>query len=172
MSKPKMSSGRSSAVDAAFAEMRAAKKSYKDLLKVQGKKAVGTMFESFFQAHPDVIGVTWDQYTPYFNDGDACTFSVNEPAVVFKAEAGGEEDEDDDDWEGYGARPDDLKEYFGHKCAAVSLDSSEKKAWEKDLGLIYERIQEFDDVMLATFGDHVSVIASRKGFEVNEQDHD
>ena len=27
---------------------------------------------------PEVTGVHWTQYTPYFNDGDSCEFSVNE----------------------------------------------------------------------------------------------
>ncbi|WP_074344742.1 hypothetical protein [Mycobacteroides abscessus] len=29
-------------------------------------------------AFPEVVSVRWTQYTPYFNDGDACTFSVHE----------------------------------------------------------------------------------------------
>ncbi len=29
-------------------------------------------------AFPEVVAVRWTQYTPYFNDGDACTFDVYE----------------------------------------------------------------------------------------------
>lgn len=36
------------------------------------------VFASFFAENPNVGGVQWTQYTPYFNDGDECVFSVND----------------------------------------------------------------------------------------------
>lgn len=36
------------------------------------------VFASFFAENPNVGGVQWTQYTPYFNDGDECIFSVND----------------------------------------------------------------------------------------------
>ncbi|MBD2201808.1 hypothetical protein H6G33_10655 [Calothrix sp. FACHB-1219] len=36
---------------------------------------------------PDsIVGITWTQYTPFFNDGDPCTFRVNDPQWITKAE--------------------------------------------------------------------------------------
>lgn len=35
-------------------------------------------------AHPEVTGIAWTQYTPYFNDGDPCVFSVGEPYFSFQ----------------------------------------------------------------------------------------
>ena len=32
----------------------------------------------FLDACPEVTGIHWTQYTPYFNDGESCEFSVNE----------------------------------------------------------------------------------------------
>ena len=37
------------------------------------KEAVGFLFEQ----HPVLTSFSWTQYTPYFNDGDECTFSAN-----------------------------------------------------------------------------------------------
>ena len=36
-------------------------------------------FKEFFKKVPEVKVIKWAQYTPYFNDGDACIFGVNEP---------------------------------------------------------------------------------------------
>lgn len=30
---------------------------------------------------PEVRGLAWTQYTPYFNDGDSCVFGVGEPSI-------------------------------------------------------------------------------------------
>lgn len=34
--------------------------------------------------HPDVEEVLWEQWTPYFNDGEACEFIVGDPYVKIK----------------------------------------------------------------------------------------
>lgn len=31
---------------------------------------------AFMEANPDIKLITWEQYTPYFNDGDPCQFGV------------------------------------------------------------------------------------------------
>lgn len=37
--------------------------------------------QAFLQEHPIVQAITWEQYTPYFNDGDTCTFSVGDATL-------------------------------------------------------------------------------------------
>lgn len=36
-----------------------------------------SLFKEFFEKNPDIKSFGWTQYTPYFNDGDTCTFSAN-----------------------------------------------------------------------------------------------
>lgn len=36
-----------------------------------------SIFKEFFERNPEVNVIYWTQYTPYFNDGDPCYFSVN-----------------------------------------------------------------------------------------------
>ena len=36
----------------------------------------------FFKDNPQVTAFVWTQYTPYFNDGEECTFSRNEISVT------------------------------------------------------------------------------------------
>lgn len=52
------------------------------------------VFASFFAENPNVGGVQWTQYTPYFNDGDECVFSVND-MYLFPSST------DEDDLDGY-----------------------------------------------------------------------
>jgi hypothetical protein len=42
----------------------------------EGKKALGEIFSKFFEENPDALYVFWQQYTPYFNDGEQCEFGV------------------------------------------------------------------------------------------------
>lgn len=46
-------------------------------MQKDGQKALKGAFADFFKAHPEAKAIVWTQYTPYFNDGDTCTFGVN-----------------------------------------------------------------------------------------------
>ncbi len=35
-------------------------------------------------AYPEVVKVEWCQYTPNFNDGDTCRFSVHDPIFIMR----------------------------------------------------------------------------------------
>lgn len=54
----------------AFAEK---KKALSDELK----KDFPAILKPLFDKYPSVEKIRWTQYTPYFNDGDECTFSAN-----------------------------------------------------------------------------------------------
>jgi hypothetical protein len=41
-----------------------------------GKGAIYELFKDFFAKNPEITGIRWYQYTPFFNDGAVCTFSV------------------------------------------------------------------------------------------------
>lgn len=63
-------------------------------LREFGEKAVREALSEFFDAHPQVEALRWEQYTPHFNDGDACVFSVHEVRAKLKDVPDDEEDED------------------------------------------------------------------------------
>ena len=59
---------------------------------------------NFFTECPDVDSVFWTQYTPYFNDGESCTFSVGDIYFTLADDTGA------DDYEGsYLYSEDDLR---------------------------------------------------------------
>src|SRR5580700_546590 len=53
----------------------------------KSKNAMRTAFKEFFEANPDIDQVTWLQYTPYFNDGDACVFGVRDKYFTLAKDA-------------------------------------------------------------------------------------
>lgn len=57
---------------------------YQDIRKGMMEKCrnlVGDAFRELLEKHPVVQKIMWTQYTPYFNDGDECVFSVHEPEI-------------------------------------------------------------------------------------------
>jgi len=134
--------------------------------------------KEFFDGNPGVKAVVWAQYTPYFNDGDTCTFSVNSPTFTNAP------DPENVRWGEYNG---DEEGVFAVENMQYTMKSdshyykADQEAIRKAGGVDVDSCEAFErmitssameDVMLAMFGDHVQVIATREGFEVNDYDHD
>lgn len=152
-----------SAFDKLIAEQRELQAKFQKTAQALFKETT----KEFFDKNPNVTAIVWTQYTPYFNDGDTCVFSVNEPTFTNAPDPHnvrwGEYDGDEETaadgseifaWEGWGECPQNLNRSM---CDAFSrmIQSS-----------------EMEDVMEAMFGDHVKVVATREGFDVDDYDHD
>ena len=155
-----------------FEAFRAAKKTYDEMVAKEGKAALADMFLEFFEKHPSVLGVAWTQYTPYFCDGDACTFGVNDACAVLSASSEKEAEELDEEDFDRSDLPKKLGKHLYTMSASTYRSRPVKPDWLEDLAAINKQTEEFQDIMLAAFGDHVSVVASRSGFKVNEYEHD
>lgn len=46
--------------------------------KAVAKTAMSEACAEVFTANPDLVAFRWAQYTPYFNDGDECTFGTHD----------------------------------------------------------------------------------------------
>lgn len=102
------------------------------------------MFAEFF-AKSTIKSLTWQQYTPYFNDGEECEFSANVRYLVINI---GEDNEDDE----AGLTHEDKKLLDEVKETLCSIDQN----FYRDL-----------------FGNHVEVTLTAEGVEVVEySDHD
>lgn len=140
-----------------------------------GKKAFSAALKLFMDAHPEVQAIRWQQYTPYFNDGDACVFGIYEPEVSL-APASAEEDVDEDD------SYDDDEEFqdtwsLGYYCNGSARKGAvppEVKKLQDDLQSLYSIMQDAEDAMEEAFGDHVEVTYRRGAaeVEVDEYSHD
>ncbi len=120
------------------------------MLKEQAKKQAEEFFnqgaKNLFSENPDLESFSWHQYTPYFNDGDPCVFSVHTDDVYVNG----------------------VNEY------GDTLDGDEEEEANKELlNKVSSFLQVFDDEdLLHLFGDHVSITATKEGIEKTEYNHD
>ena len=106
--------------------------------------------------------IRWRQYTPYFNDGEACIFSVHEP--VFYIDNGNVPlffclDEDDEDGAWYYLSYSNLEKH----------DPKYLKTIEK-LNVFFSDLDNF--YFLNCFDDHAQITYDGKEFEVDDHNHD
>ena len=132
---------------------------------LQEKMAV--LFKAFFDTHPNVKTISWVQYTPYFNDGDECVFSVGD--IYYHTV---EWEDVEDKWgEGEGviqARvwDDNARRYVNNPELSEAL-ANDMRQFSNILNS-----EANEAVMLAMFENHVWVRAHRDGFEIEEYSHD
>lgn len=117
--------------------------------------------KKLFANHPELKTMTWSQYTPYFNDGDPCSFSVNDAYISNYTDISpwGEWTGDDDE-------PEDL--------FAIDLGWGDEARQYPDLIELNKFMQSKlgCDVLEFVFGDHVQVHVTATGIEVDEYEHD
>lgn len=116
-------------------------------------------FVEFFNNNEEVKSILWVQYTPYWNDGEECVFRVGD---VYFSNASEQDDLDQlSPWGEYEGDNEDIWE----RCA---YDLNKDAQWlDKFLSG-----SDMKEVMKSTFGDHVKIIATKEGFDVQEYDHD
>lgn len=151
-------------IDNLINEYNQSKKQFQEKMKTEFKN----LFIDFFQKNPEVVTVGWNQYTPYFNDGDACVFNSNADYAFATNTSDYENIE-------YG-------EYVGDDYENVWLDGGEYGDFNSELipKHVAENVRSLrkslgkipDEIYLQLFGDHVTVFAHKDGFTEVEYCHD
>ncbi len=126
------------------------------LLKEHAKDMLSTLFGELFAAAPEIKTITWKQYTPYFNDGDSCNFSVRQFYCSTKF-------------------PEDMKDFDPDSEAEedgwVATYNSENPAIKA-----FSRKFDDADIVLETLGDHSEIKVTNRSdcikIEVEEYEHD
>lgn len=73
------------------AELEAFNKKKQDLVE-QLRKEFPAMFKELFEQSEVIKSISWTQYSPYFNDGDECTFSAHTDDLYVNGEYSDEVD--------------------------------------------------------------------------------
>jgi hypothetical protein len=132
---------------------------------------------------PTITRFGWSQYTPLFDDGDVCEFSVHYLWVRTTAEPEGAVDEYGDEYEdGYSLNV-DYHPSLGKVKQDWDAEAQEyvNKRYEGPDEDRYNRCQAldsalqsgaFDNVLLDNFGDHAMVTVRKDGIEVEFYSHD
>jgi hypothetical protein len=114
-------------------------------------------------AFPEVENVRWEQFTPYFNDGDVCEFSVYTAYVkLVGREDGGDYNDgylEEADFRWYPERYEDV-------ANATAISSALREFSSALGGGSHERI------LIEKFGDPAQVTATRDGFSIEFYEHD
>lgn len=90
-------------------------------MRDKSKGLIEAAVNRFLDSCPEVTGVHWTQYTPYFNDGDSCEFGVNEMCYHIL-------DDEDDEIEPY----ESTTLYTGEALKSAEKDLEEAKRYQGD----------------------------------------
>lgn len=170
----------------------------RETMKREGQSALKEAFVDFFDKHPEADSIVWVQYTPYFNDGDACIFSKHaselkvdpdkmapDVAKLLGFDADSDENEDDysDDYS-YGDvcavsalySLSNIKEGSWGLCTRKGVPHRELTASEQslvdDFNELDSNLKKIKELLQEVLGDHCMVRATRDGFDITEYDHD
>lgn len=132
-------------------------------------------WQALFDGLPDyVVGIHWTQYTPHFNDGDPCEFSVYDPCFLVTESRPwmcyqelSAPDDEGIDIEEAGLRKED-----GAVYVYDSYWADREKPEFAPFAAVLDSFKGSDDVMEAVFGDHVEVFITRSGVTTVDYSHD
>lgn len=143
-------------------------------------------FTDALQAVLDIDGfvaLQWHQYTPYFNDGDPCTFNVYADYDLFKfedtPEDSGEMEQGFVDADAF--RPAGLYGYQDgivdgpRRWEWIQHDPDEKPSERYITTSRFQKVitsGEHDLKLLELFGDHAEIRITRDGIDVDSYSHD
>jgi len=179
-----------------FAVLREKQEEIKKLKKEMldaSNKIFTDLTKTIFEDHPKVKSFGWNQFTPYFNDGDTCYFCVNTDYIQINGES-----VDESDWinetkiTNWGTFNREKREYEGRteetKITNYGTWNREKREYEgrtevpnldydPELAAASNEIREFlrnfdDDFFLSQFGDHAEITITADGVNVDEYEHD
>ncbi len=113
--------------------------------------------QQLFDRHPKLESFGWTQYTPYFNDGEACEFSTytDEPNI-----------NDEKGWD-----------ISYKKCQPKDYKGQANPDYDAEFAKMYNDVKDFlsifeDADLEEMYGDHVEITVTREGVTTDEYSHD
>ena len=128
----------------------------KKKLQAGMQEKLQVVFKEFLVANPEISVITWTQYTPYFNDGSSCTFSVGDFWAIPTGSS----------WE----EGEYAEEYAISKSNKdVKVSETTQKNWD-EFETVLRSIP--DDIYEDMFGDHVEITVTKDKIDVEEYEHE
>jgi len=182
-------------------QLKMIQEKYQEEMRVNGLTALKEALAEFFDKYPEVETVQWTQYAPYFNDGDACVFSVNDPHVLFNEHCSAEflkkhlgssnlENTEykkvDHRWVTHSKGPysdeELIQNYVGVEpkgfegdndlCACSTESLNDGSSLYNALHELSSGLNVLEDVLEDLFDSHVTVTCTRDEITTEEYDHD
>ena len=144
-------------------------------LKKQINSISDSIFDDFrqhiFSKYEQLESFGWTQYTPYFNDGEACLFFANTDYLIINGDYA-----EDSDWFSkeniinWGQWNRELKTHEGR---VEESNNNYNEVLVNAYNEIVEFLSNFDnDYYLTKFGDHAEVIVTKNSVDISDYDHD
>lgn len=143
----------------AFEEYKVAEEAYSNARK-RMLELVGPAFhegaDELFRTYPTLKSFGWQQYTPYFNDGDACVFSAHTDSPLVNA-----------------CRYDILLDKAYPYDEYERDDESTEEEVDSMVIAVVNFLEKFpEEVLLEEFGDHAEIQVRPSSIEVFACCHD
>jgi hypothetical protein len=139
----------------------------------KAKELIKPALREFFEKYDFVAEVRWQAYVPYFNDGEACEFSVGEVCLFTETDSN-DPDQKNDYWESGEEFSRHARQQYWKDGGYVPNPNADPQyaAAQSDANAIVHSIP--DDLHKQMFGEHVRITVTReRGVEVEEYaDHD
>lgn len=149
-----------------MAEAEAEVEKVRKEMRTQGQKALEPAFKQFLEENQDIAAIRWEQYTPYFNDGEECRFRLRQFCLEFTDDFRSKHMNDDFDVE-----DSEEEKWYEGEAWYVSKESTYGQAVLAKFKAFENQIRD-QSLFHAIFGDHVRVTATLKGLSVDDyEDH-
>jgi len=143
-------------INGTLAKFEQLAKGLQDTMRVEMNK----VFAAFFEEFPKVKTIHWTQYTPHFNDGEECVFSMND--MWFTTTSHTELNEREVAWgEGDEGLINDWGVTVEDEALSIAMDTMQR---------IMASMPE--EVLRAAYGEGVWVRVHKDGADVEEFEHD
>lgn len=136
----------------------------KEELRKIAEATLKDVLQGFLKDWPEIKSIMWVQYTPYFNDGEECVFSVNDPYYCTEKyeyfEYEPEEGFNASEWS---------KKYKAEQGKNLPVSND---CYDACIMLTNLLTNDLCDEMRYVFEDHVSVVVNEDGVSIEEHEHD
>lgn len=133
------------------------------------KIAFEAFVTDFFKLVPSVKRVVWTQFTPYFNDGDACYFRVNDPTFYnFTMDENEDYRDEEDLQEGQYALDSWECSTYNTEHETYGISDSEFQVIKFLIHVINNNETFFEEI----YGDHTEITLTSDGIKIEECEHD
>lgn len=155
----------------------------------ESKESFSSISKQLFEKHPILENFSWRQYTPYFNDGDECTFHAQTDDPKFNGE---------DPWDGdlykklkstnrvatgrqivyRNGHGEPFKNFDGTDRMTAEYEDVTNEDYDPVIASAYNDLKTFlnafdDDALKMMFGDHSEITVHRDGrVDVDEYEHE
>lgn len=120
------------ALNEKYAAMNAEMDAIREKMRNESKEYIESACANLFSNCPEVHQIHWVQYSPYFNDGEACEFRVNEIQYVLTHDLDEDGEWSDGFYDGSRVRDESDIENAEEKLKVARAFVADPEAWRKE----------------------------------------